>query len=417
MTTGSRQAESCEPDAERVARAELTRLVEPCDTVASTLVGVAGAVETVRWIRSGRPAPQEWQRAVVGTLMSEGQAGAGARFAAAASRWRARASDVDGARDLRNAALLGARLVIPGDDEWPSGMADLGSGAPLALWVRGTAHLAGSLTAAVSIVGARAASAYGVRVAGDISDGLIGRGECIVSGGAYGIDSAAHGAACLTGGSGERAATVAFLAGGIDRLYPPGNAQVFERVLRDGLIVAEVAPGSAPMKSRFLLRNRLIAAASRATVVVEAGWRSGALSTANRAAELMRDVGAVPGSVFSATSAGCHRLIRDGVATLVSDVSDVIELAGRMGADLAQPPQSPVADYDNLMPVDRQVLDALPLRHGAGIEALTRVAGLGDTEVRSAIARLELAGLTRRDGAGWKKAGPMKSAGSEGAAG
>lgn len=394
------------PDEERVARAALSRLIEPGDKVASALVGTVGAVEAVRWIRSESPAPPEWQRSVVGALRADGPAGAGARFAAAASRWRARAEDVDGARDLRNAEMLGARLVIPGDEEWPACLDDLGHGAPLALWVRGKPNLAVSLSAAISIVGARAASAYGVRVAADLADGLVARGECVVSGGAFGIDSAAHGAACMAGMSESRAATVAFLAGGIDRLYPPGNAQVFERILAEGLIVAEVAPGGAPMKSRFLLRNRLIAAASRTTVVVEAGWRSGALSTAHHAAELMREVGAVPGSVFSATSAGCHRLIRDGVATLVSDVSDVIELAGRIGDDLAQAPQLPIAEYDDLLPVDLQVLDALPVRRGAAMDALARVAGLGGTETRSAVARLELAGLARRDGEGWRKSRP-----------
>lgn len=387
--------------AERAARAELSRLTEPCDRTASALVDVAGAVEMVEWLKSGGPAPAAWQRGVTDLLAAEGVSGT--RFAAAAARWRTRAEGVDGTRDLHNAERIGARLLIPTDPEWPRRLADLGRTEPLALWVRGSRHLARSLDAAIAIVGARAASSYGVRIACDLADGLAARGECIVSGGAYGIDAAAHTAASRVDPDEQHAPTIAFLAGGIDRLYPPGNQAVFDRILACGLVVAEVAPGSAPMKSRFLLRNRLIAAATRATVVVEAGWRSGALSTANRAAELLRDVAAVPGSAYSATSAGCHRLIREGVATLVSDVADVVELAGRMGDDLTEQPALPFAPQDGLLPNDVKVLDALPLHKTAGVPALARVAGLAEPEVRAAIGRLEIAGLASRDGQGWKR--------------
>src|SRR5450756_1961145 len=197
-----------------------------------------------------------------------------------------------------------------------------------------------------------------------MSAGLADAGWTVVSGGAYGIDAVAHRAALAAGGT-----TVAFLAGGVDRLYPAGNATLLAAIQESGgSLVSEVPPGSVPSKVRFLQRNRLIAAASRATVVVEAAWRSGALSTATHAAGLLRPVGAVPGPVTSAASAGCHRLLRDGCAVCVTDAAD-----------------------------------ALPLRRPAPVESIARSAGLTVSEVRSGLGRLELAGLAEQDGGRWRQ--------------
>ena len=178
---------------------------------------------------------------------------------------------------------------------------------------------------AIAIVGSRSSTAYGEHVAATLSAGVADAGWTVVSGGAYGIDARVHRAALAADG-----ATVAVMAGGVDRLYPLGNADLLARVLETGAIVAEQPPGFPPHRSRFLTRNRIIAAAA-ATVVVEAAHRSGALSTAHHAAELGRPVGAVPGPVTSASSAGCHRLIRNG-AVCVTSPDDVLEMVTPLDA-------------------------------------------------------------------------------------
>ena len=204
-------------------------------------------------------------------------------------------------------------------------LGDLGDHAPLALWLRGdAAALSG---AGVAIVGARASSSYGEHVATELASELAGEGWTIVSGGAYGIDGTAHRAALRAGGI-----TVAVLAGGIDRAYPAGHAQLFDRIAASGALVSEVACGGAPTRWRFLERNRIIGALADATVVVEAGWRSGSLNTAGHAAALGRPLGAVPGPVTSAASAGCHRLLREYDARCVTSAADVRELLGGAAA-------------------------------------------------------------------------------------
>jgi DNA processing protein len=216
----------------------------------------------------------------------------------------------------------GLSFVIPGDDDWPEGLDDLFDETPAGLWVRGdrsTLHFLNT-GASVAMVGARAATSYGEHVAMELSSALVQTGAPIVSGAAYGIDGAAHRAALAAGGT-----TIAFLAGGVDRPYPAGHRELIDRIVRDGAVVSEVPPGSAPTKWRFLARNRLIAAASRAMVVVEAGWRSGSLNAAAHAKNLGRPVMAVPGPITSAASAGCHRLIREGIATLVTSADEVAQ--------------------------------------------------------------------------------------------
>ena len=166
--------------------------------------------------------------------------------------------------------------------------------------------------------------------------GLSDRGFVIVSGGAYGIDAAAHRATLASGG-----VTVAFLAGGADRLYPAGNSELLRRIASEGVVAAELPPGSAPTRWRFLMRNRLIAAAASATVVVEAGHRSGSLNTAGHAAHMGRPLGAVPGSVLSPASAGCHRLIREYAATCVTTPDEMAELADPFGNGASPDPVPP----------------------------------------------------------------------------
>ncbi len=388
-------------DAVLLARAAWSRLVEPGDEVAGLLVGALGPQEALSWLRSTAhpPAPSAvlpGLGAVPCGASDDPSERAGARrLAAAADRWRVRLDTVDPRRDLRALGCLGGRLLVPEAPGWPAGLDELGPAAPMCLWVRGTADVAAALAGSVAVVGARACSAYGEYVTAELAVGLAEAGRCVVSGGAYGIDAVAHRAAVVAGGT-----TVAFLAGGVDRLYPAGNADLLRAITESGALVSEVPPGSAPAKSRFLQRNRLIAAATRATVVVEAAWRSGALSTARHAARLLRPVGAVPGPVTAVTSAGCHRLMRDGCAVCVTGAAEVLELVEPVPAP---EPRVPVRPEDDLDEVQRRALDALPVRRAAPEEALARTAGLTPAELRGALGRLELAGLARRDGGGWRR--------------
>jgi DNA processing protein len=398
-------------DDERRARAAWSRLAEPGDTAAGTLVSVLGAAAALRWVAEVLEAPgvgasvdgvpaahlgrRSWEQL-------EERSGAldpatRRRLATAVVRWAGRWADRDPSRELDLVEQLGGSVTYPGSATWPVGLDDLGATAPPCLWVRGSADLGSLVRRSVALVGARASTAYGDHVATDLAAGLANRRFTVVSGGAYGIDAAAHRGAVLAG-----AATVVLLAGGVDRPYPAGNAQLLREVLETGgSVVSEVPPGSVPSRTRFLQRNRLIAAAARATVVVEAAWRSGALSTAAHATALLRPVGAVPGPVTSMASAGCHRILRDGSAVCVTDAAEVAELAGDLGTDLSPERHGRHADTDGLDLDARRVVDALPVVRAAPVDSVARAAGLAEQDVRGALGLLELAGLAvQRDG-GW----------------
>jgi DNA processing protein len=189
----------------------------------------------------------------------------------------------------------------------------------------------------------------------------------------------------------------------VDRAYPRGNERLIEQMAGRGAVVSEVPPGAAPTRGRFLQRNRLIAALSGATVVVEAAWRSGALNTATHAARLGRPVAAVPGPITSPASAGCHELLRDG-AVCVTDADEVVELVSPLGDAPPSPGRPvPVADHDGLGPADLRVYDALSPRRPMSELALVRTAGLAEAEVSAALGRLHLRGLAARDGIGWRR--------------
>jgi DNA processing protein len=247
--------------------------------------------------------------------------------------WMLRLDRVEQSLNLSVARSVSAELLIPGDDDWPLGVDDLGRHAPVVLWVRGRASDLGGARPAVALVGARACSAYGQQVATDAAWHLARRGATLFSGGAYGIDGAVHRAAIRAGGR-----TVAFLAGGVDRLYPAGHHALLESIIDNGALVSEVPCGTTPTKWRFLQRNRLIAAASQATVVVEAGSRSGSLNTAGHAAHLGRPLGAVPGPVTTAHSIGCHRLLREYGATCVTSGDEMMQLIEPLHGSLTAPP-------------------------------------------------------------------------------
>lgn len=421
---------------DRLARAAWSRLAEPGDEAAVALVEQLGASAALAWLVGAVNDPARARRELVGladgadgdregldgllgvtgigavptddprALVRGARAGPVARLLRAVARWAPRLDGLDPRRELHVLERLDGSLVVPGDPGWPTAIDDLGAVRPLALWVRGSDHLAELAARSVAVVGARACTDYGRHVTGEIASGLAARGFTVVSGGAYGIDAAAHRAALVSS-----APTVAFLAGGVDRLYPVGNTELLRAVVgTGGAVVSEVPPGSVPSRVRFLLRNRLIAAFAGATVVVEAAWRSGSLSTAVRAAELSRPVGAVPGPVTSMASTGCHRLLRDGAAVCVTDADEVAELAGALARDAA--PAAPAAGtrraprdaaYDGLDAVETRTWDALPLRSGAPTDAVARSAGLAVSEVVGALGRLEIRGLAERTAGGWRR--------------
>lgn len=293
---------------DRFARVILACASEPGDNVTGRLVRTFGAAETVR----------------LGLLPPVGEG----NVRVDVDHWRARISprlNVTRAREALDVTeRVGAHVLIPGDEGWPAGMSVLGDHAPVALWVRGDpSHLS---QPAIGVIGARAATGYGSHMAAEIASDAVGQGLVVVSGGAYGIDAAAHRATMMASGS-----TVAVLAGGVDRLYPAGHNQLFEQIANSGALVSEVPPDAAPTRWRLQQRGRLIAALSSAVVVVEAGARSGALLHAAQAAEFGKPVGAVPGPVTSAASAGCHRLMRDEIAGIVAGMDDLTLMMRRAG--------------------------------------------------------------------------------------
>jgi len=400
-----------DPGDPALARAAWSRLAEPGDAVAGTLVAHLGAEAALGWVVD---AVQDPARALRGaTLEPLGTEVAADRLMEAVARWAPRLERLDPRRELRVLERLGGALLVPGDPRWPACLAALGPQEPFALWVRGEADLAALADRSVALVGARASTAYGDHVAADVAAGLADRGFTVVSGGAYGIDAAAHRGAVAGG-----APTVAVLAGGVDRLYPPGNQDLLRRLADGaGAVVSEVPPGSAPFKQRFLARNRVIAALSSATVVVEAAWRSGALSTARHATRLLRPLGAVPGPVTSGTSTGCHALLRDGAAVCVTDAAQVAELAGPYGGpDPGTPepvpgPDAPAssrrrtpAEVEALGGRAVRVWDSLPARGAAALDALARTAGLAPGETLAGLGTLELHGLASQDSGRWRRA-------------
>ncbi|MEU1179748.1 DNA-processing protein DprA [Streptomyces sp. NPDC005820] len=365
-----------EPDPVRLARVFLGRVLEPGDEVGGRWVREWGAVELVRRLREeGRP-----------------PAGVSER------RWeglRARAAAAEPARDLAVAEAAGVRFLCPGDAEWPRTLDDLGDARPLGLWVRGRPSLRMWGLRSVAVVGARACTEYGAHMAATLAAGLAERGWVVVSGGAYGVDGAAHRGALGAGG-----ATVAVLACGVDRPYPRGHTELINRIAEQGLVVGELPPGDHPTPSRFVLRNRVIAALTRGTVVVEAAHRSGSLVTARAAQRLGRHTMGVPGPATSGLSAGVHELLR-GEAELVTDAAEVVELVGDMG-ELAPARRGPVLPRDLLEPGARRVLAALPARRPAHAEEIARGAGTTPDDAIARLYELRALGYVERHGDGWK---------------
>ncbi|CCI53798.1 DNA-processing protein DprA [Nostocoides jenkinsii] len=362
--------------AERDARILLARLAEPGDEIVQrelSVVGYEGLAQDVL----------------------------GPQRSAAAKRLGPRLERLRGDGGLPNddaiAARLDARIITPADSEWPAGLADL-EHPPHCLWVRGPVRLDVVCRRSVAIVGARAATAYGVDRASEIASGLASRGFAVISGAAFGIDGAAHRGALAVQGI-----TVAVLACGIDRPYPQAHSALIQEIGRAGAVVTELPPGAAPYRGRFLLRNRLLAAMSGGVVVIEAAMRSGSLQTAGRAAAIGRPVGALPGPVTSMASGGCHQAIRDQLAVLVTDAAEVADLVGDYGRDVAEPARGPEVVGDRLPPEQRALWEVLPVRHPATAAELAERAVLAHTTALAALASLELLGLAERTGDLWHR--------------
>jgi DNA processing protein len=305
---------------------------------------------------------------------------------------------------------IGGRVVIPEDDEWPVQVEDLRRinpnayrrierdvYPPLCLWLRGPVRLDDAATRSVAVVGSRASSPYGNHVATELGYGLGERSWTVVSGGAFGIDAQAHRGA-MTGGG----VTVAVLACGVDRPYPVAHANLFDRIADVGLLLSEWPPGAAPHRHRFLIRNRLIAAMTRGTVVVEASARSGAKQTANRAMLLGRRLMAVPGPVTSAMSVGTHQILRGFGSRLVTNASEVIEEVGRIGDDLATVARGPDRDLDRLDPDIARVLDGVPVRDPAGPAQIASASGVGIREAMRALPLLQAHGFVTETAGRWQ---------------
>lgn len=377
-------------DPGRLARATLMRVADAGDGVMGRLVAGYGPEGALGQVRRGHLDPDFVNELTHG----KGRPPDLDRILAA---WRARLAAADPVGDLTEGDRLGARLVVPGDLEWPTQLDDLGAESPLGLWLHGDADLRFSCLRSVAVVGSRAATPYGAHVAAELGVGLSDAGWTVVSGGAYGVDAAAH-----RGALAGAAQTVAVLACGTDIAYPTANQDLFAAIRSRGLIVSESPLGVRPTRPRFLVRNRVIAALTRCTVVVEAAVRSGALNTAGHAVSLRRHLAAIPGPVTSENSAGCHRLIRSAAAVCVTSAREVIELAGALGDDLAPESRGPVLPRDELDDETRSVLEAVPARLGAGPATIAVDAGVDLMTVMKCLGALAAAGYVERLDRGWR---------------
>lgn len=404
---GADAERDAEIETEVFARATWSGIAEPGDSAAGMVTQILGAGQALTGLIE-RWSTRRWVDALVDGAAEPGEEGSeltsrlATQLSEGLKRWLPRIDSSIAMRGLDQAARFGARLMIPGDALWPAGMDELGVHAPIALWWRGIDDVWVAASPSIALVGARAATRYGEDVTMEASAGLVDRGFTIVSGAAYGIDGTAHRAALAS-----RGRTIAFLAGGVDRFYPSGHDSLLTRIAEVGVVASELPCGSSPTKWRFLQRNRLIAAASAATVVLEAGFRSGSLNTAGHAASLGRPLGAVPGPVTSAASAGCHRLIREYDAVCVTNAGQMAELVGfdpapRAAEDRGNTAGRPGSGKVTDLPPDQvRIVDALSTRSRRTVEDIARRAGMSVEQVCSGLGTLELDERARSTDTGW----------------
>ena len=388
------------PTDEAYARAALTYLAEPADRWLGQLIQASSAAAALDAIRTYSDPP--------GAVPSPPRGKARESMRAAMERWRIRLPELPSPEEVLGFRESGIRLVVPGDPEWPGQLADLGADQPYALWLRGNADLRFNCLSSVAIVGSRAATAYGSYVAAEFAASVAARGLAVVSGGAFGVDAAAH-----RGALGADGVTIAVLACGVDVPYPTAHAELFDAIAAQGVLVSEWPPGRHVSRLRFLVRNRVIAALASGTLVVEAGQRSGAVNTARHARDLSRRLMAVPGPITSDLSAGCHQVIREWQGTLVTSAAEVIEQLSPVGASSAAEPVTvvqlagrrqtpPVLPRDLLDLESAKVLDAMPRRGGIGTVRVAQRAGLAPASTAILLGKLATGGFVERCDEGWR---------------
>lgn len=366
-----------------------TCIQEPEDAHAHALRLHLGLIESIEWVCADSPGP------LPPPLSQQRKT-----FEDAWKRFKPRALRNDVNQELAAIHALGGRFISQEDPSFPKELNILQESTPLGLWVVGTLPH----TRSVTIVGARATTNLGIRNAFDIASDLADRGDTILSGGAFGIDIAAHRGTLAANGQ-----TIAILAGGVANPYPISHTRDFETIVESsGAIVSEVPPSFRPAKWRFLGRNRMLAAWGDATIVIEASSRSGALATARRAMTLGKPVGAVPGPITSQSSMGCHELIRNG-ATLIRNASDIHEMIDplhtQLQGTLFGEPVCPDQGVNALSPHARRAWEALPIRNLSTLSNIAANAGMSEQETLRALAELELEGYVRSHSRGWARKG------------
>lgn len=367
------------------AAATWSLLCEPGDSMAGMLRRILGVEESLYEIRKSKTAkdlvpllPNDSFRApqFISTLEDSLEC------------WKRRLAIVTVDKAIESLSTLNGTLLSAESPLWPKGLFGLGDSAPAVLWVLGEANTLQNQKT-LSIVGSRIASTYGLEVTKDLVKTAVARDFVIVSGGALGIDASAHKNALSFSGK-----TLAIMAGGLDRLYPAKNLDLFQDIQQSGAVISEMPPGTAPARWRFLQRNRLIAAIGQATVVVEAGFRSGSINTAGHANELDKPVGAIPGPINSTRTAGCHRLIKERRAELISTPADLEELLGLTVKALPNEPQ--------LSGLQTRALDSFG-SFEQGVERVAQISGMTLNEAGFTLDSLAGLGLVVQTSNGWVK--------------
>lgn len=428
----------------RCCTAQLMRYAEPADELVVESLATLGAPLTLHYLLTGHiPDEHTWEHGEPDTQLSEFLHSVGAPAAGESAllcsangyytpgehqmsrdkfckalatrrlRWNRRMERTLNA-EAHMAATCGAWLVTPADPLWPRQLNDLGPARPYGLWCRGDSrHLLDVASApSVALVGSRDPSIYGTEATTHLAAELARRGYTVISGGAMGIDIAAHRAALTQQGS--DLPTIAFMAGGLDRLYPAQNSDALNMIVDRGLIMSEVSVGNTPTRWRFLERNRLIAALARHTIVVEARWRSGALNTARHAMEIGRTLWAVPGQINSPNSVGTNRLLRDGLAQTLTEAADILEYDAAAGFELGTEHES---EWDPASAASSTALDDLTERQGRvwddlsprsyrGVDEIAAALGLSARDVMADLFHLGRCGLAESSGTSWRKVRP-----------
>lgn len=387
----------------RKARAGLSQVIEPADALGVVATKAWGPTRLLEIVEGSTPTQQDWKM-LVGQYPQDGEFARTLRnnLGKAIDRWRRRNPYLKPTQALQFITQLGGRFIIPEDHEWPSALSELESTEPIGLWAMGNATVP-TAEQVVGLVGSREATSYGQQATRMLALQARKMGLTVLSGGAYGIDAQAHHQALDAAGAGV--ATIAVLAGGLDRLYPAGNIDLLKKIAHQGLLLSEMPPGMRPNRYRFLNRNRLIAALAHTTIVVEARYRSGALNTANHAHDLGRQVGAVPGPINVPSSAGCHRLIKESPTVLIDDPDEL----RRLYEPLSALPRS-LSEVSHQQPLDilsteeMMVYEALPLSSGTNIQRLCEITGLPVPQITGILAKLSRHEFAQQHEVGWQKA-------------